>query len=320
MKISVALCTYNGEKYLHEQLNSILNQTLKVNEIIVCDDQSTDSTIAILEEYSKKNEGLFKIFKNEINLRSVKNFEKAISLCSGDFIFLSDQDDIWTSNKVENYIAFFNKNLNIDVLASNGTCIDENSEILNRYTIWDVPEFLRQEKLDFDYYSLITEVGNFVTGASMAFRNTFVSQIIPFPIVKDFHHDEWIAIIACKNNAFEMLNEKYFLYRVHSGQQVGGVCYNKTKKAKKSLIENYNLNNINSFIGFKRRLKKLQYNLNKNIDLANKTTIYKTIFNENAASIKFNFLQTKIAFKKKYPVRSRLLAISDSLLGKRKIN
>jgi glycosyltransferase involved in cell wall biosynthesis len=320
MKISVALCTYNGEKYLHEQLNSILNQTLKVNEIIVCDDQSTDSTIAILEEYSTKNEGLFKIFKNEINLRSVKNFEKAISLCSGDFIFLSDQDDIWTSNKVENYITFFNKNLNIDVIASNGTCIDENSEILNRYTIWDVPEFLRQEKLDFDYYSLITEVGNFVTGASMAFRKTFVSQIIPFPIVKDFHHDEWIAIIACKNNAFEMLNEKYFLYRVHSGQQVGGVCYNKTKKAKKSLIENYNLNNINSFIGFKRRLKKLQYNLNKNIDLANKTTTYKNIFNENAVSIKLKFHQTKIAFKKKYPIRSRLLAISDSLLGKRKLN
>jgi glycosyltransferase involved in cell wall biosynthesis len=319
MKISVALCTYNGEKYLKEQLDSILNQTLKVDEIIVCDDQSSDTTIAILENYSKKNEGLFKIFKNDINLRSVKNFEKAISLCTGDIIFLSDQDDSWLPKKVADMICYFELNPNISVVATNGFCMDENSEILNRYTIWDVPEFLREEKLNFDYYSLITEVGNFVTGASMAFRNTFVSQIIPFPIVKDFHHDEWIAIIASKNNAFEMLNEKYFSYRVHSGQQVGGVSYNKTNKAKKSLIQNYNLNNINSFIGFKRRLKKLQFNLNKNIDLANKSVIYKNIFNENAVSIKLNFQQTKIAFNKKYPVRSRLLAVSDSFLGKRKL-
>jgi glycosyltransferase involved in cell wall biosynthesis len=319
MKISVALCTYNGEKYLYEQLNSILNQTLKVNEIIVCDDQSTDSTIAILEDYSKKNEGLFKIFKNEINLRSVKNFEKAVSLCTGDIIFLSDQDDSWLPEKVAAIIRYFELNPNINVVATNGYCMDENSEILDRYTIWDVPEFLRQEKLDFDYYSLITEVGNFVTGASLAFRNKFLSQIMPFPIVKNFHHDEWIAIIACKNNAFEMLNEKYFLYRVHSGQQVGGVSYNKSKKAKKSLIENYNLKKLNSFIGFKRRLKKLHFNFYKNIDLANESIYYKNIFNENATLIKLNFQQTKLEFNQKYPLSSRLLTISDYILGKRKM-
>ena len=75
MKLSVAMCTYNGGRFLKEQIDSILNQTLKVDEIIVCDDISTDDTLTILEEYSNKNPNLFKIYKNEINLKSVKNFE-----------------------------------------------------------------------------------------------------------------------------------------------------------------------------------------------------------------------------------------------------
>lgn len=99
MKTSVALCTYNGEKYIKEQLDSILNQTKKVDEIIVCDDCSSDKTVEILNHYSSTNPGLFKIYINEQNLRSVKNFEKAITLCTGDIIFLSDQDDFWVNEK-----------------------------------------------------------------------------------------------------------------------------------------------------------------------------------------------------------------------------
>ena len=78
MQISVALCTYNGEKFIHQQIDSILKQSLKVDEIVVCDDGSNDKTIEILNDYSKKNPDLFKIHQNEKNLRSVKNFEKAI--------------------------------------------------------------------------------------------------------------------------------------------------------------------------------------------------------------------------------------------------
>jgi len=101
MKLSVALCTFNGEIFLKEQLDSILNQSINIDEIIVCDDQSTDNTKQILESYKKDNPDLFKIYYNEKNLRSNKNFEKAIKLTSGDYIFLSDQDDIWKENKVE---------------------------------------------------------------------------------------------------------------------------------------------------------------------------------------------------------------------------
>src|SRR5574344_2136916 len=97
--ISLALPTYNGEKYLREQLDSIFNQTMVPEEIVVVDDRSTDSTIQILEEYKQKY-GL-KYYINEQNLGYNKNFEKAITLCQGDYIALCDQDDVWLPEKIE---------------------------------------------------------------------------------------------------------------------------------------------------------------------------------------------------------------------------
>ncbi len=101
MILSVALCTFNGELFLKEQLDSIINQNLKVDEIIICDDVSNDTTSIILEEYQFKYPELIKVYFNEKSLGTIKNFEKAISLSMGDLIFLSDQDDVWTVNKTK---------------------------------------------------------------------------------------------------------------------------------------------------------------------------------------------------------------------------
>ena len=92
--ISIAMATYNGEKFLRYMLDSILSQTYQDIELIICDDNSSDSTCLILKEYEKNNSRI-KLYFNESNLGFIKNFEKAISLCSGDYIALSDQDDIW---------------------------------------------------------------------------------------------------------------------------------------------------------------------------------------------------------------------------------
>lgn len=89
--ISIAMTTYNGEKYLREQLDSILNQTFSDFELIICDDCSKDATVKILEEYSLKDKRV-RYFVNEKNLGFKKNFEKAISLCSGEYVAFSDQD------------------------------------------------------------------------------------------------------------------------------------------------------------------------------------------------------------------------------------
>lgn len=319
-KISVAMCTYNGEQYIHQQIDSILNQTLKVDEIVVCDDQSTDKTIEILENYSTNYPNIFKIHKNEVNLRSVKNFEKAISLCTGDLIFLSDQDDYWVKTKVEDYSIYFSNNKNIDAIASNGFCVDNSSKIIDQYTIWDMPQLLKDYNISFDYNQLITHVGNFVTGASLAFRRTIVPEILPFPILKGFHHDEWIAMITTKNKSFEMLNEKYFYYRIHDNQQVGGVTYKKTDKTKKSFLQGFDLNTPSTFIGFKRRLKKLQANYSKFIQLTNVSENHKKMLEEISQDVKKEHQTIQTNFKKQFPIRYFLLGITDKLLNKRQFN
>ncbi|MEO8235014.1 MAG: glycosyltransferase [Flavobacterium sp.] len=320
MKISVALCTYNGEQFIKEQIDSILNQTLSVHEIIICDDRSSDNTIEILEQYSVLNPEIFKIFINETNLRSVKNFEKAITLCTGDVIFLSDQDDIWSLNKVEDYINYFDKNSKIDVLASNGYCINEKSEVEEKYAIWDVPQFLSEKKVVFKYYELITEVGNIATGASMAFRKKILPEIIPFPIVKDFHHDEWIAIISSNKGAFELLNEKYFYYRIHNNQQVGGVFYNKTKKNKIMLTEVFNINEEKaSLSSFKKRLKKLSTAYYRNQNIIKNNTAYNDLFKENKIQIELLFNKINKLMSKKYPFSSLVLKFTDKISNKRQL-
>ena len=136
MKLSVALCTYNGSKFIEQQINSILNQTIKVDEIIVCDDTSSDATVSILKKLQVTHPCIV-IIENEINLRSTKNFEKAIQLCSGDYIFLADQDDLWNTEKVAKTLAIFKENPTAEGVFTNADLIDDNGTKLSHKTIWD---------------------------------------------------------------------------------------------------------------------------------------------------------------------------------------
>lgn len=319
MKTSVAFCTYNGEKYIREQLDSIIEQTVAVNEIVICDDGSTDATLGIIKEYQEKYPNFIHLYQNEVNLRSVKNFEKAITLCTGDIVFLSDQDDRWMPNKVEKYVDFFAQNPSITTIASNGFCMNDASGVLDLYTIWDVPKFLEEKGIALDTFSLISQVGNFVTGAAMAFRKEIVSEVIPFPSIKNVHHDEWIALLTSFRGQFAFLNEKYFYYRVHANQQVGGVSYPKNEKTKKNLLQGYTLKECSSFIGYKRRLKRLQKNYYHNAALLQGTTKYQSIFEKGQQDILLAFENTNKEMHKKYPVRAFLMSVLDTITNKRKI-
>jgi glycosyltransferase involved in cell wall biosynthesis len=258
MKVSVAICTYNGERFLKKQINSILNQTVPVDEIVVCDDCSTDITKEILIDYKKQFPEIFKIHFNDVNLRSVKNFEKAISLCQNEIIFLSDQDDIWTRNKVEIFLTYFEKHPTIDVVSSNAFIIDENDNIIDKNTIWDVANFLKKRKIIYNYFKIFSLIGNFATGANMAFRKDFIESALPFP-EKNFHHDEWIALVSSSDDKFDFIREKTSSYRVHESQQVGGVFFNKDKNTESQLSERFNIYNKNdSFRLLKRRFSILK--------------------------------------------------------------
>lgn len=319
MKTSVALCTYNGELFLRQQIESIINQTEKVDEIVVCDDGSTDDTISILNSYNEKFPGVFRIYQNAENLRSVRNFEKAISLCTHEVIFLSDQDDIWQPEKVEKMKGFFTTNPNINVVATNGYGINEEGALLDLYSLWDVPAFLKEKKIEVNYFHLIAFSGNIATGASMALRKKFVEQIMPFPVVEGIYHDEWIALNAAAFDKFMMLKEKLFKYRIHKNQQVGNVFVPKTKKGKEMLINIFDHSlQDNSFKSYKRMLKRISNSYGKNAVLG-KHEQYGVISEMVRKELEGLHHYHKKLFFKTYPVAARLLAVSDFFLNKRKL-
>ena len=311
---SVALCSYNGEKYIHQQIDSILSQTHKPSEIVVCDDGSTDRTPEILTEYQKQYPEIFRIHFNEINLRSVKNFEKAISLCSKEIIFLSDQDDIWAENKAEKIVSFLDNHAEIDVVATNGFCIDENGTVHEKYSLWDAPVFLKEKEKNIDYFEIIL-LCNIATGASMAFRAALKPEIMPFPVLKDYHHDEWIALNTARKGRFEFLNDKLFYYRTHQEQQVGGVFFDKTEEGKAKLMRFFDLEPT-SFSSYKRLLKRLLRFYEINVIIENKNQGH--TFCNTSQSIKERYDALKKEFKNKFPLKSRILFLVDKIMGKKR--
>lgn len=224
MKISVAMCTYNGEKYLKDQIESILNQSLPVDEIIVCDDRSSDGTKDILEYYKSIHPNLFNISYNQTSLKTVKNFEKAILKTSGDIIFLSDQDDIWKIDKVKIILDVFSKNENAKMIFTDGDLIDASNNLLDNslFEKWDFPEE-KQNQWKNNKFAVINLINwnNKITGATMCFRKSLINKFVPINPPCDFWHDAWIGMHAARENGLFISTEKLIQYRIHSEQQVG---------------------------------------------------------------------------------------------------
>lgn len=221
--ISVAMCTYNGARFLPEQLESIADQTIPVDELVVCDDGSKDNTIQVLKNFAEKSAIKVSIHRNEQNLGSTKNFEKCISLCEGDFIFLCDQDDVWRADKVEKHIQYYTDHPNIDAVFSDAMVIDDDSVPQGR-TIWEEIEFNTdlQEKWkrgkghETLFYSFV------VTGATLSLRKSCLERLMPFPThIPDFIHDAWIAMELCLEDRISFIPENLISYRIHTAQQVG---------------------------------------------------------------------------------------------------
>lgn len=302
MKISVALCTYNGERFLKEQIDSILNQSVPVNEIIICDDCSSDSTVTILEEYNKKNSELFKIYNNESNLRSNKNFEKAINLTTGDYIFLSDQDDIWRNDKVEKIMEIFSKNPSAEGVFSNAHFIDENNNEINTSTdLWSTVNFfvsnISKEISLFDHLILN---GNFVTGATLCIKKEVVGFVSPFLTNTNFLHDEWLTYYLSKRNTLFFCDENLINYRLHHDQQVGMGKMKNDKKAleKKKKYAQLILGKIepSNYSESKKILKKTISQYQKYLTL--QTTYKNNLFKSTIEELFIRYKQIEYLMKK----------------------
>ncbi len=222
MKISVAMCTYNGERYLREQLDSIASQTLLPDELIVCDDQSVDATHQIVADFAAQAPFPVRVLINETNLGSTRNFERAIGLAAGDVVALCDQDDIWLSKKLERLAAEFAANPKVGLVFSDGDAIDENGEELG-YTIWEKLPFNRIERERMERGQALDQLlpGATVTGATMAFRSHLRELFLPIPNDLPLIHDAWIALLIAAVAKVVPVSEPLIKYRQHEDQQVG---------------------------------------------------------------------------------------------------
>lgn len=249
MQKSVALCTYNGEKYIRPQLDSILQQSAAVQEIVVCDDQSSDQTFEILKEYQSKYPQIFRIYQNEQNLGYVRNFEKAIMLCSGDLIFLSDQDDLWFENKVETVEKAFISQKNIQVLCHNITLWDDD---LQEKDYWETRNF-SVDQSNAEVLERLLIRGNIFPGMSMVISESAKQQFFPLKKMNDIIiHDFELMIQACKNKTFFALNSILGHYRLHDDQNIG---FNDEKTDKEITAEDLYVKQRN--IAYIRKIIKL---------------------------------------------------------------
>ena len=236
--LSVAMCTYNGAKYLREQLNSIVNQTRLPDEMIIYDDDSSDDTVEILNDFKKEAPFPVKIYQNSSNCGPTKNFEKAISLCVGDIIALSDQDDVWMPHKLEKLENTLEKYPDAGYVFSNALVVNEKLNSSGN-TIWDCILFTKNQRERFKqgYQLEILLKHNVVTGATMAFRAEARKWILPIP--KEWVHDAWIALLLSAIGANGIFVEEPLIkYRQHRNLLIGAGKDTFYKLIQKSLSMN----------------------------------------------------------------------------------
>jgi len=206
VKISIVLAAYNGEKYIYEQIESILNQTYTNFELVVIDDCSTDATVSIIESFGFDR---LRLFRNSFNMGCFDSFLKAISLASGRYVCLCDQDDIWKVNKLERLIDNIEDNVAIysgnELIDGFGVAIKNSKKYVNNLSSIDS---------HCEIFSNIAIFNSFVLGCSLMFcRESF--SLVPKLNVTNFNHDRWIVMTLSQIGSIKFLDEKLFKYRIH---------------------------------------------------------------------------------------------------------
>ncbi len=243
--ISVAMCTFNGAKYVEDQLQSIAQQHRLPDELVVCDDRSSDETVSIVRQFAKNAPFDVSIVVNDKNLRSTKNFEKAIGLCKGDIIALADQDDIWYPEKLKVLEESFAGDKTIGAVFSDADIVNENLDLLG-YRLWEVIEFDEAEKklaADYGLFHVLLK-RNVVTGATMAFRREYFPRMAPIPGI--WVHDGWAALIISALAKVVAIDKPLIMYRQHQGNQIGALrasLLDKINKARTTTAIYYDLVN-----------------------------------------------------------------------------
>lgn len=216
-RISVALCTYNGERFIAQQIESILAQSMPVDEIVLGDDASSDNTVQIVEERVAGTNIDLMVRRHNPGLGVRSNFADAISATTGDVIILCDQDDVWHQDKVEKLVEALDDK---ELVHSDARLVDaegnpKGSALLEELNVsaWE-----KRNLVDGDALAVLLK-RNLVTGATAAVKGEFARSIMPVP--DGWIHDEWLAFIAAFDRQLVLLPEALTDYRQHENNQIG---------------------------------------------------------------------------------------------------
>jgi len=202
-KVSVAIATYNGSKFLGEQLNSLVGQTCFPSEVVIADDGSTDDSVEIAEVFAGTAPFAVTVLRGERNLGLVRNFNKALSSCNGGIIFLCDQDDVWLPRKIERMLKVFAEHPNAVLAIHDLEFCREDLSLIGQTKI----ERIRSgQDVQRDY----------VVGMATAIRGEFLRLCLPIPDVPGVTHDQWLHDCALAVGGKVIVNEVLALYRRHS--------------------------------------------------------------------------------------------------------
>ncbi len=206
--VSVVVATYNGERFISPQLDSILEQTYPNLEVIIVDDRSTDGTANLLKQYAERFKNI-RLFFNEQNMGYVRNFEKGMLLASGDFLALSDQDDIWDKHKLSLLMQEIDDH---PIVYCNSELIDYNGDLIGK----KLSDIKRLGDFD-DCLSFL--VGNSAPGHAMIIRSDLIKAAIPLaPMIP---HDHWLGFVATLTGKIKFVDKVLVQYRQHNANVFG---------------------------------------------------------------------------------------------------
>jgi len=219
MKISIVMATYNGAQYLQEQLDSFVAQTRQPDELVITDDGSSDGTLDITRAFAQTAPFEVRWWQNEHNLGYAQNFNRALSRCTGDLVFLSDQDDVWFPQKIQTVKSVAEQDVHNVVFINDAelTCSDLSKTGLTK---------LSQIRSAGISYS------SFIMGCCVAIKGYFLQEVLPIPKYYEAH-DEWIVKLAETLTRKRVILQSLQLYRRHNTTESNYFIANKTRSINK---------------------------------------------------------------------------------------
>lgn len=236
--ISIAMATFNGASYLREQIDSLLTQTMPFEELIICDDASSDDTVSIICGYMLCDKRI-RLHQNREHIGFKANFEQALRMCHGDFIALCDQDDIWLPNHIEMLHSEIGDRM---LVCGDALLIDADGlpdgRILSR-----IKNFRKGADDCEAIFRFMAYYQNPFQGASMMMHRKFLSIALPIPVDVRFH-DVWFAHVACLFGSFRFVNKPITQWRMHDHNTSGRhVCHHPLRTVAGHFLKKATENN-----------------------------------------------------------------------------